>query len=103
MTVRSPFLPKYGANTSVTVAAASSSTTIGFGSKSLLLTNIGANICYVRVYGSINGIVAATTADLPVPAGTSRVIGKDQDHDSVATISASGTTLLVMPGEGGFN
>lgn len=103
MAIHSPFLPRYGSNQSVTAGAASSSITIGLGSKSLLLSNTGANICYVRVYNSGAGTQSATTADLPVPAGTSRVIGKDQDHGSVAVISASGTTMQVMEGEGGYN
>ena len=105
MTVRAPFAPKFGANQVLAPAAASATVTIGFGSKSLRLCNTGANVCYVRTCYSGDPVgtnQTASTADTPVLAGTVLIISKPQDHDTLATISASGTTLLAQPGEGGF-
>jgi len=102
MAVHSAFQPHYGSNQVLTPGAASASITIGAGNQSLLLENTGANICYVRLGQAINGTVTATTADLPIAPGTQRVIGKPQDFDTLAHISAAGTTLQVMSGEGGI-
>jgi hypothetical protein len=97
MTIKTPLAPSYTQGQTVTPAAAAASITIGKGSKSLCLTNTGSNVCYVRVGPS--GI-EATTADYPVIAGIQTVISKDQDHDTLSYISASGTTLHAIPGEG---
>lgn len=102
MTIHSAFRPHFGSNQVVTPAAASASITIGASDKSLLLQNTGANICYVRIGLAANGTVTATTADLPIPAGAQRVIAKPQDFDTLAHISAAGTALQVMSGEGGI-
>jgi hypothetical protein len=65
---------------------------------SLVLTNLGATPCYVRVS---TGTVAATTADYPVLGGSQVSINKDGDMNTVSAITASGTTSLhVIPGEG---
>lgn len=102
MTIRSPFKPRYGSNQVVAPAAASASITIGKGDKSISVSNTGANVGYFRTGLASDGTVTATTADVPVPSGTTRIIEKPQDHDTVAHISASGTTFNVMSGEGGF-
>lgn len=97
MAVLDTFAPSYGKGVTVTPGVASATTTVGVGSKSLTLTNVGSNICYVRVGSS--GITAST-ADYPVLAGTQVSISKAQDHDTLAHISAAGTTLHIIPGEG---
>ena len=97
MAVLETFAPSYGKGVTVTPGVASATTTVGEGSKSLTLTNTGSNICYVRVGSS--GITAST-ADYPVLAGTQVSISKAQDHTTLAHISADGTTLHVIPGEG---
>lgn len=98
MTVRAPFNPKRGGNQVTTPAAASASVSIDAVSKSVRLVNSGANICHVRIG---TGAQTATTADLPVRSGESLVVSKAEGEDTLAHISAAGTTLHVQPGEGG--
>ncbi len=92
-----PFAPRYGAGVVVSPAAGSANTTIGLGNKCIALTNTGANICYVRVGV---GAQTATTADFPIPAGQQRIIYKGEEANNVGYISALGTTLQIIPGEG---
>jgi hypothetical protein len=97
MTIKQPVQPCYGSGQIVSPAATSATATLTPGSKQLILTNIGANTCNVRVGQSV---AAATTADYPVPAGAQVVISKGQDDNQMSHISATGTTLHVMNGEG---
>lgn len=97
MTIIATFAPSYTKGVSVSPAAPSASTQVGAGSKTICLTNTGANICYVRI--GVSG-VAATTADYPVLSGSQVTISKNMDDTHVAYISASGTTLHIIPGEG---
>ena len=99
MTIRAPFQPTRGANQVTTPAAASASVNVDPFSKTLRLVNVGLNICHVRVG---EGPQTATTADLPLPSGTSIFVQKGQGEDTVAFISAVGTTLHIQPGEGGY-
>lgn len=98
MTIRAPFQPQRGSNQVTTPGAASASVSIDPIAKSVRLVNSGANICHVRI-GS--GAQTATTADLPLRAGTEIVVSKGQGDDTLAHISAAGTTLHVQTGEGG--
>lgn len=97
MSALQPFNPRYTSGQTVAPAALSAAITIGKGEKQVRLTNTGAAECYVRL--GVAGVVA-TAADYLVRAGTEAVITKDQDHDTLAHISATGTTLNVMVGEG---
>lgn len=97
MTIKAPIQPAYGTGTVLSPGAASAEATIGTGNKQVILTNLGANVCYVRVG---QGTLAATTADYPVPAGAQVIISKADDDNKLAHISAAGTTLHVMKGEG---
>lgn len=87
-----------GANQVVTPAAVSASVAIDAVAKSVRLVNSGANICYVRIGA---GAQTATTADIPVRAGSDLVVSKGDGEDTVAYISAAGTTLNIQTGEGG--
>lgn len=98
MTARQPVQPAYGSGQTLTPAAAAATVTIAKGNKQLILTNLGANVCHVRVGNT--SIANATTADYPVPAGAQVVISKSDEDDKLSHISASGTTLHVMNGEG---
>lgn len=98
MTIRAPFQGQRGANQVLTPAAASASVSINSTAKSVRLVNAGANICHVRIG---NGAQTATTADLPVRAGSEIVVSKGDGDDTLAHISAAGTTLHVQTGEGG--
>jgi hypothetical protein len=98
MTIRAPFQGARGANQVTTPAAASASVSIDAKAKSVRLVNSGANICYVRIG---TGAQTATTADLPVRAASEVVVQKAEGEDTLAHISAAGTTLNVQTGEGG--
>lgn len=97
MTILTTFMPAYTRGVSVSPAAASARTQTGVGSKTVCLSNTGLNICYVRCGDSS---VVATSADYPVMPGSQVTIAKFTDHDYVSYISASGTTLHIIPGEG---
>ena len=98
MTIRAPFQPRLGVNAVVTPAAASASASLDSQAKSVRLVNVGANICHVRI-GC--GAQTATTADMPVRANSEIVVQKGDGDDTIAYISASGTTLHIQTGEGG--
>ena len=100
MTIKAPFGPAYTQGQSVVPAAGAATITIGKGAKSLCLSNTGTGWCYVRTFQVSKGAVAATTADFPVPPGAQTSISKPEDDDSLSHISAAGTTLHVIPGEG---
>lgn len=96
-----PFEPVYGSNQIITPAAASASVTLSQpGSSQLRVMNTGAGIGYFRTYRLADGATPATTADMPVAAGQVTTISKPFGHDTIATISASGTTFNVTAGEG---
>lgn len=97
MAVNISFNPHYGSGAVVSPAATSASTLIGDGQASIVLTNLGDNVCYVRVG---NSTVTATTSDYPVLAGQQVSLTKFQDHTHIAHISADGTSLHVITGEG---
>lgn len=99
MAIINQFRPRYGSNQVVTPAAASASINIAKDDTAVRLVNTGANVCYVRVRNSAG---AATTADLPVRAGSEVIIRKGVDDTILSHISASGTTLNVMTGEDGI-
>ena len=99
MTIKSPFMPDRGANQVLTAAAASASATISTQAKSVRIVNSGTNIAHVRIG---QGAQTATTADTPILPGTAVVLQKQMDDGTLAHISASGTTLHVQTGEGGY-
>ena len=98
MTVRAPFNPNRGGNQVTTPGAASASVAINAISKSVRLVNSGSNICHVRIGA---GAQTATTADMPIRAGSEVIVSKGEGEDTLAHISAAGTTLHIHPGEGG--
>lgn len=99
VTQRTPFKPHYGQTATVNPAAGSATVVLGRGDKSLRFINNGANICYFRT--GVGAGVVATVLDCPILAGQILIIEKPQDDDTIAHISAAGTTLLITPGEGG--
>jgi hypothetical protein len=102
MTIRAPFKPHYGSTVGFSAAIGSASITVGGGDKTLLVINTGAtNPMFFRTGKAADGAVVATAADVPVYAGKERFIEKPTDHDTLASISALGTTAVVMSGEGG--
>ena len=99
MAVHAPFNPRAGNNKVLTPAASSASVSIDKDAKALRLVNSGANICHVRIGA---GTQTATVADTPVLSGESLIVTKSLHADTLAHISASGTTLHVQAGEGGI-
>jgi len=96
--MQAPFCPKYNSGQTVTPSSSSAVITIDYTSKQVCLTNTGAAICYVRI--STETGIAATTADYPVPAGSQVTVTKNEGQATLAYISAAGTTLHVICGEG---
>lgn len=92
------FSPGYGSGKVVTAGGTSASTTLAPGSHSMMLTNLGANVIYVRSGGA--GVVAVDEADYPVLPGQQVTVTRRFDDTHVAYISASGGDLHIMKGEG---
>lgn len=99
MAIRAPFHPDRGSNQVVTPAAASASVNVDKHAKTLRLVNTGANLCHVRVGA---GAQTATTGDTCIRANSEIYISKGDGDDTVAYISATGTTLHIQVGEGGY-
>jgi hypothetical protein len=92
------FNPAYTQGQTISVTTTSAPITIGRGSMSLCLTNLGNQPVFVRVS---TGTVAATAADYPVMPLAQVTITKSQDMDTVSAITASSTSSLhVIAGEG---
>lgn len=99
MSVNNQFSQRVGSNQVTTPGATSASITLNAQDKAVRLVNVGANICHVRIG---EGSQTATTADLPVRAGSEIIVRKRDGDVTLAHISASGTTLHVATGEGGL-
>jgi hypothetical protein len=99
MAIQASFGPSYGTGVTVSPTTSSASSTLGLGSKSLVITNLSTTVAsYVRVG---TGSTTATTADYVVLPSSQVSISKDQDANTVAYITASGTgSLHIMAGEG---
>lgn len=100
MTIKQPFCPQYGSNQVLAAAAATASSAITADCKQVRIVNTGANKAYFRIYNSNDGAQNATVADCPIPAGMATTVTKDMAHNAIAVISAAGTSLEVMTGEG---
>lgn len=73
-------------------------TSLGTGSKTLVLTNLGTVTVYVKTGAST---IEATTAGYAVLPLTSISISKPDTHTHIAYITASGTgSLHIISGEG---
>lgn len=102
MTVNRNFAPDYGNTQTVAPAASSASIVIGKGNKTIRVKNAGAtNVGYFRIGLSTNGTITATASDMPVYPGETVYVSKDDTWDTLAHISAAGTTFAVTPGDGG--
>jgi len=97
MSSQSPFNPSYTQGKSVTASAAAASVSFNGVDKQLVITNTGTNIAYIRTG---TGAFSATTADMPILPGTQVSITKGDGAVTFSYISALGTTLHAIPGEG---
>jgi len=96
-----PFQPAYGSGVTVAPGSSTASTTFGPNtSETVVVTNLGLTIVYVRV-GSSGNTVEASTKDYPVVAGSQVSLGKTLDDNVVAYISPGGTgSLHIILGRG---
>lgn len=93
-----PFAPHFGSGSIVAPGAATASTELGRGNKSICITNLNTVVSYVRTGPSD---VEATTADYPIPASGQVVISKSDDDTHIAYITAGAAgSLHIMSGEG---
>lgn len=90
-----PFNPSYGQGQVVAPGAASASVSLRKGDKQVMLTNQGVNLCYVRIAAG-----NASTADYCVMAGQQVTLTKADDDVTLSHISALGTTLHIITGNG---
>lgn len=97
MSVLAPINPAYTQGQIVAAAAVAASVSVNKAAKQIAVTNLGSNIAYVRTG---TGTIAATTADMPILPGTQVTLTKGDNQETFSYISAAGTTLHVIPGEG---
>lgn len=95
--IEQPIQPAYGSGVLAAPGAESAVTSIVKGNKQAILTNLGANTCFIR-FGQ--GAITASDKDYPVPPGAQVVVTKSAEDTAIAHISALGTTLHIMAGEG---
>jgi len=105
MTFRQPFAPDLGSTQQLAPAAGSANVAIRKDANQVRIWNSGAAKCYVRTYSSVSAadkasLANATVADMPIPPGVITTFTKSQEHDRLAHISATGTTIEVTTGEG---
>ena len=101
MSALQPFNPRWGSNQLLTANGTSANATLSGYTKQIHIENTGTtNPVYVRCYLYANGVTDATTADFRISPGIIEVITKTQDFDRMSYISASGTTLEIIEGEG---
>jgi|LakMenEpi03Aug12_release.lakeMendotaPanAssembly.Ray.scaffolds.fasta_scaffold19843_10 hypothetical protein len=93
------FGPKYGSGQTLSVTATSQEVTFGKNNWALTLTNLGADVCYVRTG---NGTLTATAADYPVLPLSQVSLSKNYDDDKFAAVCGAGdsTSLHIIQGEG---
>lgn len=92
-----PFIPQYGRTVSVTSSGSSNSTSITGVSPTLVLTNTGSTLCYVKLG---TGAVTATTSDLPILPGSAIVVSRAITEDVIAVYCATSGNVLATPGDG---
>lgn len=106
MAAGTPFKPARGKNQKVTATTTSQTITIGAGNLSIRVINAGAVVGYFVTYKASDETRACTNAETPIAvagaAGSVLVIEKPLDHDTIAYLADSSTTVLhFQPGEGG--
>lgn len=97
--MKQTFSPAFGGTKSISVTTTTSSAAIESSEcDTVLLTNLGDDIIYVRLGDSS---VEATSADLPILGASAQTINRSHNHTHIAAIADSETaTLKVTPGYG---
>jgi hypothetical protein len=98
-TTTDSFQPSYGSGVTVAPTGTSASSTLGFGSQSVVVTNLSSTVvAYVRIG---TGTQTATAADYPVLPFTQVSLSKGRTDNTVAYVTASGTgSLHIIAGRG---
>lgn len=98
-----PFNPHFGTNQNISPAAGAASITIDAKDQCVRLVNTGpTNPCHVKIGTSAQiSASAATTSDLIIRPNSEIIVYKGDGQDTLSHISAAGTTLSVMTGNGG--
>lgn len=105
MSAESPFQPRRGANQKVTASTTSATITCGKGNHAIRVVNQGSVLGYFVTFNSSEEPgKLCTNAETPVAvsggAGSALVIEKPFDHDSIAYLADSTTTVMhFQPGE----
>lgn len=105
MSAESPFQPARGKNQKVTASTTSATITCGAGNHAIRIVNQGSVLGYfVTFKASDEPGKTCTTNETPVAvsggAGSVLVIEKPLDHDSIAYLADSTTTVMhFQPGE----
>ena len=94
-----PFAPRRGTNQAAGPSSSSNSKTLSGPERSVRIVNYGSNICFVRIG---KGAQTASTADTPVLAGMTIILAKAEDEDTIAYVSALGTSIYIQLGTGGM-
>jgi hypothetical protein len=99
------FKPARGKNQKVSATTTSQLITIGAGNFSIRIVNQGTNLGYFVTYKASDETRLCTQNETPIAvsggAGSVLVIEKPYDHDTLAYLSDSATTVLhFQPGEG---
>lgn len=100
------FTPYYGQTVSIASSAGNGAAAVASRARALLIQNVGTQLVFVRVRPPGNSS-NATTADLPIPSNTQRVVLKGADpmggSDGETSVSifgtAVGSTIYITPGE----
>lgn len=98
MNIQEPFSPLYGSGQIVSATATSAYIAIDKSANSVCITNTGSGIVYIKT--TVVNTSLATTADYPILPSCQAIITKQTGQGFLAYISAEGTTLHVMIGEG---
>lgn len=106
MSADTPFGPARGKNQKVTATTTSQLITIGAGNHSIRVINAGSVVGYFVTYKASDETRVCTAGETPIAvagaAGSVLVIEKPLDHDTIAFLADSTTTVLhFQPGEGG--
>lgn len=102
MAINQPFFPSYGLGQIVAPTSTAAAVIVGGNNKNLELTVPvgGTQIVYVRVTAN-DDTSDATNADYPLLPGITKVISKAEQNNRVSYFAAgSGSTLMIIPGEG---
>jgi hypothetical protein len=102
MTIRSPFMPRYGTNQVVNVTSTSQTIDIDPNAKTVYVVNVSTGataVAHVRI--GEGSVPAATAADCPVRANWPIYLQKQLGQNKMSLYAPVGATLHVICGEGG--